>query len=1105
MSTDVVANTWEIFELDNAQLLAQRVKIEELLLAGDNAKAPQLTALLDVITCEMRERGVAYEIGRKLTTMSEARNIISLDTEMEGPTNPTTAATDGNGHCENEANPKHASKFDTLMALSPPWYAPTVESEIEVDPHPLSSRYTSQTAPPPLRRGLWDDDDVDQVIEDDMERVIQPKLLRKKIRKGSLSVGRTSKLGVMNKLGFFVVPSKKRKTGCEPGTAIPPPPSRKASVPRGLGVSSSQTAKQSSRESLKPLRSSGSNTLAKRGAAQPASNGTAVRTEAQRISSPHNPRRGKALPPLVQSPVPVKESTLNSDRQSASAPAGDTPPHNVCTDESVELRGQGPRPHSATIVPRTLCFAEPEPPSLSVDTRSLCDEGKNTSDEGTNTALSPPPTVDEGELMTPPSELRTSAGHVGEIGTPPAVRKGTTNTATPTIPVGELAKPTADDKKNTTPAICHGIRLSVTHEVERSYASLVAVSSTDAQMSTPATLDAPREIPRDVESTSVVPRGTVEAARDVVKSELPLRGQASTPLHDCSTPQREEDAAFRVVEAQSATVKQISRLVESTSDAPPPFPALESMMVDPTYFFTFDKQPPDVQRQGLMLLKASLLLWLHPRSTEQRSVSSLSSGSKNRGLPPLSRSGSQLSARSETTSQDDESEVLLDLQADKSRWYFVQTSHEEVYELITGVLDAMDDCQWKEAPPASFFCLKDAVVPPPMWNLWWTWGKPRVQQRSVWLSHLQYVNHIPKSWHLTRKDCLKASIQRYTSHTASSTFAILPQSFSLPKEYVAFAQCFAEHRGLWIMKTVGMSRGRGISLVSDISDVVYDSPVVIQQYVDRPMLVDGGYKFDMRLYVLVTGFQPVLEAFISKLGFARIAAVKYDVKNLKNKFAHLTNTSISCEAKQSSNTVRDEAMRPSRTDTKWTLEKLEQYIDSKRDESWASLWSKIRECVLKALVGVEDLVPAAPCTFELFGFDVLLDSDGRPWVLEVNASPSLEVDSCQDEEVKPQLIDDIVRLIDFPDFDRHALLAAVERRLGGGCGEKGQRNTIMNRHQQKHGEPGRWAKECSDILRGWKPRRVGVDAVPDDRLGNFEQLAPSPLADSLRKQKRSGT
>lgn len=91
--------------------------------------------------------------------------------------------------------------------------------------------------------------------------------------------------------------------------------------------------------------------------------------------------------------------------------------------------------------------------------------------------------------------------------------------------------------------------------------------------------------------------------------------------------------------------------------------------------------------------------------------------------------------------------------------------------------------------------------------------------------------------------------------------------------------------------------GRNIALVQLPEHIPADSTVfeggVAQQYVDRPLLVDGR-KFDCRVYVLVRSVWP-LEIHVFQEGLARLASIPYrapDLKNIGKQTMHLTNYSI---------------------------------------------------------------------------------------------------------------------------------------------------------------------------------------------------------------------
>jgi tubulin polyglutamylase TTLL1 len=285
------------------------------------------------------------------------------------------------------------------------------------------------------------------------------------------------------------------------------------------------------------------------------------------------------------------------------------------------------------------------------------------------------------------------------------------------------------------------------------------------------------------------------------------------------------------------------------------------------------------------------------------------------------------------------------------------------------------------------------------------------------LNENQLICHFPNHYELTRKDLMLKNVKRYRKEIEKDGEAVLdfvPMTYVLPGDYSLFVEEFRRNPSdMWIMKPAGGAQGKGIFIINKLQQIKKWSNTskgwankaqkpetyVISRYIQEPLLI-GGKKFDMRIYVLVTSYRP-LQVFLHADGFARFCIVKYDsdISQIDNPFIHLTNVSI-----QKSNDEYN-----SEHGGKWTVSNLRLYLEGTRGmEPTKRLFDEITQMIILSLKAVQGVMINDRHCFECYGYDVIIDANLKPWLVEVNASPSLSATTRSDRQMKSTLINDVL-------------------------------------------------------------------------------------------------
>jgi hypothetical protein len=185
-------------------------------------------------------------------------------------------------------------------------------------------------------------------------------------------------------------------------------------------------------------------------------------------------------------------------------------------------------------------------------------------------------------------------------------------------------------------------------------------------------------------------------------------------------------------------------------------------------------------------------------------------------------------------------------------------------------------------------------------------------------------NHFEFNWNITNKKALYYNLKRFYLATKQDPFEFIPLTYHVQTEGDTEWQRFEEHflekealilqktegkakkkreKNLWIIKPgENSNQGCGIQVaesLEEIKEIIKSKENlpngrkrshIIQRYL-MPLLYNKR-KFDIRCYVLVTAVNDIVKAYWYEEGYIRTSSKEFTLKNLKNRFIHLTNDAV---------------------------------------------------------------------------------------------------------------------------------------------------------------------------------------------------------------------
>ena len=255
--------------------------------------------------------------------------------------------------------------------------------------------------------------------------------------------------------------------------------------------------------------------------------------------------------------------------------------------------------------------------------------------------------------------------------------------------------------------------------------------------------------------------------------------------------------------------------------------------------------------------------------------------------------------------------------------------------------------------------------------------------------------------------------------------------------FIYISPSFTSEFNYWIVKPPDLFQGMGIKVFNDFKEIkshcqnlfngiekvtaeqedyckkhnielkptIHKSEfILIQKYLDSPLLYYGR-KFDIRCYVLVDF---CFNVFICREGHLKACSQKYDLNDL-DIFTHITNYSLQKRCKDFAKYEQGNEIS-----FKKFIELLDNTskIKGRGKKIFNKIYSKMKEEIQISMNAIGRRLKGVPkvLSFQIFGYDFIIDKEYNPWILEINDNPGLEISSELISHLIPRMVDDALRL-----------------------------------------------------------------------------------------------